>query len=137
MIRSIRPMLIACLSLSLSMTMVACGGDDDGDDESGTPDAGGDDDPADVEVLDADECPDDAEIITTAGLAFVNGDLTISVGDSVLAMPGAGHDVNSTQGKFISGPTGTAACLKFNAAGEYPFNCSKHPGQMTGSITVE
>jgi plastocyanin len=136
MIRSIRPMLIACLSLSLSLTAVACGGDDDGDDGSGTPDAGGDDDPADVEVLDADECDDPAETITTSGQAFMNGDVTISAGDKVLFMPAGNHDMRSTEGEFDSGDLNAAACLQFNVAGDYPYVCSAHPS-MTGTVTVE
>lgn len=136
MIRSIRPMLIACLSLSLSMTMVACGGDDDGDDESGTPDAGGDDDPADVEVLASSACTDPDETITTTGLAFTNGDVTISPGDTILFMPAGAHDMLSTQGKFDSGALAAAACLRFNAVGEYPYVCSAH-ASMTGTVTVE
>jgi plastocyanin len=134
MIRSIRPMLIACLSLSLSMTMVACGGDDDGDDGSGTPDAGGDDDPADVEEVAAAQCAD-SPTISTEGMAFVGGNVTISVGDTVMAMPGGTHDVQSTNGKFDT-DFGEAVCLKFNTAGDYDFICSRHPS-MTGTITVE
>jgi plastocyanin len=137
MIRSIRPILIACLSLSLSLTMVACGGDDDGDDESGTPDAGGDDDTDDaVDVLAASACTDPTETITTTGLAFTNGNVTISPGDTILFMPAGGHDMKSTEDEFDSGPLNTPACLRFNDAGEYPYICSAHPSMM-GTVTVE
>jgi plastocyanin len=138
MIRSIRPMLIACLSLSLSMTMVACGGDDDGDDDNGgNPDAGSggpDAGPDEVEVLPAADCTDPAETITTTGLAFTNGDISINVGDTVLFMPAGGHDMVST-GNFDTGALGTAACLRFNEAGEYDYVCSAH-ASMTGTVTV-
>jgi plastocyanin len=125
----IRSILIACAVVAFA----GCGGDDDGD--NGTPDGGG---AADVEVFTEANCPASiAQNVTTTGMAFTNGNVTISVGQTIKFTTGGGHDMQSTSGPvWDTGALGATACVKFNKAGAYPYKCSAH-AVMTGTITVQ
>jgi plastocyanin len=130
MIRSIRPILLAFAMVGL----VACGGDDDGGDDGGGDDGGEDA----VEIIPVADCPSDiAEEVTTSGMAYVNPTFTISAGDVVKFTPSGMHDMKSTGSGFAwdTGPLNQAACIKFNTAGTYPYECDQHPA-MVGVITV-
>ena len=131
MIRSIRPILLAFAMVGL----VACGGDDDGGDDGGDDGA-----PDPVEIIPVADCPASfaEEVTTTMGnAAFTNATFTISVGDVVKFTPSGMHDMTSTGSGFAwdTGNLNQAACIKFNTAGTYPYECDQHPA-MVGVITV-
>jgi plastocyanin len=124
----IRSILIACAVVAFA----GCGGDDG--DEGGTPDAAG---APDVEVFTEANCPSTiAQNVTTTGLAFTNGNVTLTVGQVIKFTTGGSHDMQSTSGPtWDTGALGATACVKFNKAGTYPYKCSMH-ASMTGMITV-
>lgn len=78
-----------------------------------------------------------ATTVTTTGLAFTPAmPPTLQVGQVLKFTPTGFHDMTSDTGDFAT-PTGQEACLKFNVAGSYPFHCSQHPIQMTGTVVVQ
>ncbi len=110
-------------------------------------DASTEDAPVDALVVDAMrsvnvvQCPGgavDLEISAATG-AYVPQTPTISVNDVVRFTPGdPNHDMvsgsnNIPDGQFAT-TTGQITCLRFTAAGTFPFYCSVH--LFTGTITV-
>lgn len=74
--------------------------------------------------------------------SFSPSSLTIAPGDTVRWTNGAGgnpHDVTSDTGAWA--PSATASSFVFEVTfddpGEFPYKCTVHPAQMTGTITVE
>jgi plastocyanin len=81
-----------------------------------------------------------ASEVTAPGFSFTITDSTIAV-DAVVrfTMPGShsvvsGSPAGTADGQFTVGFNATK-CLRFTAAGTYPFWCNPH--QFTGSITVQ
>ena len=87
--------------------------------------------------------------ISIAGNKFVNGSLTIRVGDTVTWTHNDGttpHTVTADDGEFDSGSCPGAQCMTslannefsftFTAAGVFPYHCEVHPA-MTGTILAE
>lgn len=73
--------------------------------------------------------------ITQSGFAFTPTNLSISIGQSVMFVVNASHDVTWRNGDPGRGDTGEAYSRTFSSAGTYSFLCSIHPS-MTGTITV-
>ena len=147
-----------CLPLAFSLLLVACGDNDDGDDntppidsatDSPTSDGPDIDAPIDGPAIDAPiDAPSSVQVIpnctgipvgqedhvitVSMGSAFSPQNSTIQVNDVVRFEPGGFHDIDSP-GNFDT-PPNQVSCLRFTAAGTFPIQCSIH--QFTGSITV-
>lgn len=81
--------------------------------------------------------------ITTSGLAFSPANVTITASQVIKFTPVGSHDMTSGTGGASPVPdgifattNGQEACLRFTAAGSFPYYCSFHPQQMTGTVTV-
>jgi len=83
--------------------------------------------------------------VTIADFQFIPADLQISA-NTIVKWTNSGpstHTVTSTvtptDGSFDSGnlSVGDEVCLMFTQAGTYDYNCSLHPAQMTGTVTVQ
>jgi plastocyanin len=125
-------MRLPWLALACSLgtcALGACASDDaPGDDDSGDDDA-----PSSVVEVDcASVTP--VESITTSGFAYSPSVVTIAVGEVVEFHPTSSHDAVAFDGSFRVG-FGDRACLRFDAPGEFEFECSPH--HFTGAVTVE
>jgi plastocyanin len=79
-------------------------------------------------------------VITTTGFAFTPSDVTISAGQVVQFSPASTHNMTAgapgaPTGEFAT-VTSMETCLRFTAAGSFPFFCSVHP-TMAGTVTVQ
>lgn len=110
--------------------------------DAGVPDAGvtSDAGPPAVEVL---SCTGLTPVATinagTGAYVFTPSGSTFSVGDVIQFVPGSSaHDMTSGSGTTADGrfqtTLGATECLRFNAAGTYPFFCSVH--LFMGTLTV-
>lgn len=80
--------------------------------------------------------------VTVGDNFFSPSELTIQVGDTVRWINAAGgnsHNVNSTTGAWAQSTTAPSFEFEvvFNSPGSFPYNCTVHPAQMNGTITVE
>ncbi len=131
-----RALLVICVAAAGS-----CGDDGSGD----IPDTGGGIDSAGgpVTVGTCDGLTPAATIETDGIIDFMpaGGDVTINVGDVIRFDPTTNaetqqHNMRSTTATApFSTPLGQVACLTFNQAGAFPYDCSIHPNMM-GTITV-
>ena len=86
------------------------------------------------------QCPGQvASEVTAPGFSFVITDATIAVNDIVrFTMPGSHSAVSGATPGVFDGvfrvEFNQTVCLRFTAAGTFPFWCNPH--QFTGSITV-
>jgi plastocyanin len=93
----------------------------------------------DIEIFEpcgASQTPD-AEITNEGSTAFSQPDVTIPVGGIIRFAPTGPHNMTSTDDSadwFTT--TSSEACIVFNVAGSFPYECSVHPA-MVGNITVE
>ena len=68
------------------------------------------------------------------------GDATIDVGHAVkwgYANAGVAHSITSVDGFFDSGlftEHGTFICVRFDAPGNYPYQCSEHPDSAEQAV---
>jgi plastocyanin len=129
------------------VVLVACGGDDGNEptfdappvvDAPGASDARPDGAASSVMVISCAGVTPDATIGTN-GLAFSPSGVTITAGQVVRFTPTGLHNMTagapgSPSGEFAT-QTSQEACLRFTAAGSFPFFCSVHP-QMEGTVTV-
>ncbi|HSM69483.1 MAG TPA: plastocyanin/azurin family copper-binding protein [Xanthomonadales bacterium] len=80
--------------------------------------------------------------VTVGDNFFSPSELTIQVGDTVRwinAEGGPDHNVTSNTGAWAQSPTAPSFTFEvvFNSPGSFPYRCTVHPAQMTGTITVE
>jgi plastocyanin len=143
------PISLAALSLGL---LLGCGSSDSKPDAATTHDAAKAVDAApavDATPLDAaiDAAPQtvftvacagvtpNATVTTTDGInAYMPAAVTIPVNGIIQFKTSSFHDVNSSASGFGVGFS-AVACLKFTAAGAFPFSCSIHG--FSGLVTVQ
>ena len=145
-----------CAILLFSLTLAACGGDDDGNNGSNGTDTGmadtsngGDGEGMAVQEV---SCPDSpAETVSMTGTTYMPAAVTVSPGDIVMwsndEPAGVTHTVTSGRdgdedsgSLFNSGDVaqGETYCLQFDSTGEYQYWCEYHPNTMNnGVVTVE
>ncbi len=141
---------LASVLAVLLMLLTGCFGGDDGDpDPDPNPDQNSTDPPpAPTPTPPAPRQEPLTWHISIAGNDFVEGSLTIQVGDKVVwthedgAIP---HSVTAGGGTFDSGACPGNTCMSefansefsftFTEAGEFPYHCRVH-GSMTDTITV-
>ena len=115
-------LLAAPIALTLSLTLAACGGDDD-EPEAAAPAAGS-----------------DGVEITIEDFRFSPAELTVPVGTTVRVTnkDGAEHDWDAKDGTFETELLGKdeSTEVTLDKAGTFAVFCSVHP-QMTGSVTVQ
>lgn len=80
--------------------------------------------------------------VTVGDNFFSPSELTIQVGDTVRwvnAEGGFSHNVTSNTGAWAQSTTAPSFEFEvvFNSPGSFPYRCTVHPAQMTGTITVE
>jgi plastocyanin len=80
--------------------------------------------------------------ITVGDNFFSPENLTIQVGDTVRWVNAAGgmqHNVTSNTGAFAASSTAASFTFEvtFTQAGSFGYQCTLHPGQMSGTITVQ
>ncbi|MBL8621867.1 MAG: hypothetical protein JNK64_11205 [Myxococcales bacterium] len=113
-------------ALFAALCLAACGGDD-----AGTPiDAA----PSSVMTVACGTSTPVATFTAPSFTAFSPTSATIAVGDVVEFQMPAAHNAVSTTGLFRV-DFGVTACLKFTAAGTFPFKCEPH--QFTGTVVVQ
>jgi plastocyanin len=106
-------------------------GDDSGDDTSGQPDA-----PPTADAVEEVACAGGEMEVTTPGFNFDPASVTITAGQSVHFILGGSHNVASTtSGVEFELGFGADACLRFNEARTYTFECEPHG--FTGEVVVE
>ncbi len=132
--------------VALAVVAFSCGGGDDdmpmidtGVNNPDAPPSAPDATPSTVLVIACGGVTPDATISTT-GFAFTPADVTISAGQVVQFAPTGPHNMTagvpgSPTGDFAT-TTSMETCLRFTAAGDFPFYCSVHP-TMLGSVTVQ
>ena len=123
--------------VSLFLTVAGCGGDSgtgNGDDGNGTGNGtgngGGNDPVATMSVTIRDFFFDPASILVSSGAMVTwtwagNSSHNVTFASSQVATP------SDTQA------TGTFQVVMPTAAGEYTYQCSIHPSQMNGTVTVQ
>lgn len=96
--------------------------------------------PSSVQVINCPGNPDMEISAATGAYVFTPSSATISANGIVRFTPGASnHDMVSGSGGTANGlfatPLGQVTCLRFTAAGTFPFFCSQHG--FTGTLTVQ
>lgn len=117
-------LLLLPVLIALSLGLVACGGGDDGSDET-TSIGGGDGNSAtEVEIVEFTFDPDPIEVEAGDEVTWTNED-------------SAPHTATADDGSFDTGTLdkGKAATVKFEAAGTFPYFCEIHP-TMHGTVEV-
>ncbi len=136
------------LPLACALLLVACGDNDDGDDNTppidGAIDAAPSDGAIDAPSDGAIDAPSSVVVIpdctgvtanvtvSAAGGSYNPQNSTLMVNQVLRFEPGGFHDIDSP-GNFDTAPN-QVVCLRFTAAGTFPIQCSIH--QFTGMITV-
>ncbi|HEX6131904.1 MAG TPA: cupredoxin domain-containing protein, partial [Actinomycetota bacterium] len=121
-----RAMVLAAVA---AFSLVACGGDDDGNGGAGSPEPAGNGDAG-----------TGAADITISGLAFNPSTLDVAPGDtiSVTNEDGPTHTITADDGSFdeeLAPGDSADVTVEGESGTEIPFHCEIHPS-MTGTLTL-
>lgn len=115
------------LAVILALVVVACG---DGSTSPGTEDGAA-----------TTGAPADGPEVVLSDIAFEPSEITVDPGTTITFVHedgGIPHTVTADDGSFDSGQIsdGDSFTVTVDEAGEIPFFCEIHPGQMQGTIRV-